>query len=434
MNEEFLLTAIKKGKSLGADHVDIIANESRTSSITSRLGKIEQVTNSDFETIFIRATIGKRQAIGVTNSSEGLIKDDFLEQLVISAKNSPEDAYVCQPENNSKAFEHLQICDYNEVDTENFERYAIECEEYALETPGITNSEGSTFSCEKSTHILVKDCDFFGKYDKSCFGVSVTPLAEKDGELQQSYAYQQVTFFDELKSPKELADEATSRTLKKIGSRKIKSCVVPVIFERRCSRNLLIDVIQAINGANVANNMSFLKDRIHQKIMSNTITINDNYQKGIASRPFDSDGLCSQNNELIVDGVLKTFLLNSRYANQLGMKSTHSASGFNAIVPNYVCVQNGNTSLDELMHNIKRGILITETMGDGLNLISGNYSTGACGFWIENGEIQYPVNEITLASDFDTMFSDCIPASDFAMESEADSPSLFIPQMTIGGE
>lgn len=435
MNEEFLLTAIKKGKSLGAEHIDIIADESCTCSVTSRIGKIEQVTNSNLEYITIRTTVGKRQAISVTNSSEDLLKDDFIEQLVVAAKNSPEDAYISQPEKDSAPFEQLQICDYCEVNTEDLAKYAVECEQLVLNTPGITNSEGSSFFYEKSTHVLVKDYDFLGKYDNSSFLVSTVPLAEKNGELQQSYAYQQVAFFDQLKSPKDLAEEATSRTLKKIGSRKIKSCVVPVIFERRCAQNLLGSVIQAINGANVANNMSFLKDKIHKKIMTDAITVYDDYKKGIASRPFDSDGLCSQNNELIVDGVLKTFLLNSRYANQLGMKSTHNAFGFSAVAPNYVYIENGNTSLNELIGNIRQGILITETMGDGLNLVSGNYSTGVCGFWIENGEVQYPVNEITIAGDFDTIFSDCIPASDLTTEKVfADSPSLFIPQMTIGGE
>lgn len=434
MNEEFLLTAIKKGKSLGADHVDIIAAESRTTSVTSRLQKVEQITNADFELISVRVTVGKQQAISVTNSSEDLIKDDFIEQLVIAAKNSPEDEYVTQPEKDTSPFEELKICDYRKINPEDFMKYAAECEQYALETPGITNSEGAEFSYEKSTHILMKDYDFFGKYDKSCFYISVVPLAEKDGELQQSYAYQQVTFFDQLKSPKELADEATSRTLKKIGSRKIKSCVVPVIFERRCARNLLIDIIRAINGANIANNMSFLKDHIHKKIVSDAITICDNYKKGTTARPFDSDGLRAQNNELVVDGALQTFLLNTRYAHQLKMKSTHSASGFNTVAPNYVYIQNGNVPLDELIRDIKDGLLITETMGDGLNITSGNYSTGACGFRIENGEIQYPVNEITLAGDFETMFSDILPASDFIMESGADSPSLFVPKMTIGGE
>lgn len=434
MNDELLLTAVKKGKSFGADHIDIIASDSSTFSVTSRLQKIEQVINANFERVSVRATIGKRQAISITNSSEDLAKDDFIEQLVVATQNSPEDMYITQPEIESKAPEQLQLCDYQEISTEELERYASECEQYALETPGITNSEGAEFSYEKSTHILIKDYDFLGKYDKSVFCTSVVPLAEKNGELQQSYAYQQVIFFDKLKSPKELAAEATSRTLKKIGSRKIKSCVVPVIFERRCARNLLADIIQAINGANIAKNMSFLKNQIHKKITSDALSIYDNYQNGVAARPFDSDGLRSQNNDLVIEGVLQTFLLNSRYANQLSMKSTHSASGFNGVAPNYVYIKNGNITLNELVSNIKQGLLITETMGDGLNIISGNYSTGACGFWIENGEIQYPVNEITLASDFETMFSDCLPASDLEMESSADSPSLFIPKMTVGGE
>lgn len=433
MNENILLNAITEAKKIGAEHVDIIARESDTISVVSRLAKLEQLTEANVEDIQIRATIGKQQAIAITNSAEDLIKPEFIEQLVSAAKNSPEDEFVCRPNFEKYDVEQLDICDDRETCPQDFVKYATECEQLALETAGITNSEGAEFGYTKSTIILLKDNDFFGKYKKTLFQASVVPLAEKDGELQQDYSFTQGLFFENLKSPAKLAEEAASRTLKKLGSRKISSCAVPVLFDRRCAGGLLQSILRAMNGASIVKGMSFLKTKLQQKITSANISVYDDYKCGINARPFDSEGLCSQNNNLIVDGVLMNFLLNTRYANQLKMVSTHSASGFNSIAPNNVYLKNGTAAKNDIIRDIKRGLLVTETMGDGLNIVTGNYSTGACGFWIENGEIQYPVNEITLAGNFDDMFGSCIPAADLQIETGCDSPSIFIPNMVVGG-
>lgn len=433
MNENILLSAVDEAKKLGAEHVDIIASECDTISVVSRLTKVEQLTEASVEDIQIRVMIGKQQAIASTNSSEDLAKHGFIAQVMDAAKSSPEDEFACRADGEKYSVEQLSICDNREVSPNDLVRFATDCEQCVLNTNGITNTEGAEFCYKNSTTILLKDNDFLEKYRKTLFQAAVVPLAEKNGELQQDYSSTEGLFFENLKSPEELAEEATSRTLKKLGSRKINSCSVPVIFDRRCASGLLGSILQAINGSSIAKNMSFLKTQIQKKIMSSNVSICDNYYPGINSRPFDMEGLQSQNNDLIVEGVLQNFLLNTRYANQLKMESTHSASGFKSIAPNNAYIKNGNASRNDIIRDIKQGVLITETMGDGLNIITGNYSTGACGFWIENGEIQYPVNEFTLASTFQEMFENCTIASDLQIKTGCDSPSIFIPNMTVGG-
>lgn len=434
MNENILLDAVAKAKKFGAEHVDIIARENDTISAVSRLTKLEQLTEASVEDIQIRAAVGKQLAVAGTNSAEDLIKPEFIEQLVSAAKNAPEDEFACRPNEEKYSIEQLDIYDDRKICPQDFVKYAIECEQIALDTAGITNSEGAEFGYTRSAIILLKDNDFCGKYRKTLFQASVVPLAEKNGELQQDYSFTQGLFFENLKPPAKLAEDAASRTLKKLGSRKISSCTVPVLFDRRCAGGLLQSILQAVNGANVVKGMSFLKTKLQQKIMPENVSVCDSYKCGINARPFDSEGLRSQNNNLIVEGVLQNFLLNTRYANQLKMFSTHSASGFNSIAPNNVYMKNGTAEKNSIICGIKRGLLITETMGGGLNIVTGNYSTGACGFWIENGMVQYPVNEITLAGNFDDMFENCILATDLQVETGCDSPSIFIPNMVIGGK
>jgi len=434
MNEDILLNVVEQAKKSGVEHVDIIATESQTISVISRLKKIEQLTEANIEDVQVRASIGNQQAIASTNSIEDLKNRDFIEKLVDATKNSPADTFSFQPNKMDNDIEQLPLCDSTIFSKDDIIKYVTDCEEHMLSTSGITNSEGAEFSYSNSKIILRKDYDFCQSYSKTLFQASAVPLAENDGELQQDYAFTEGLFLKDIQSAEQLSKDATTRTLRKVGSRKIDTCSVPVIFDRRCTAGLLSSLVSSINGANIANGMSFLKDKINQKIMTDKISIFDTYNNGVRARPFDSDGLKSQNNELIVDGVLNAFLLNTRYANQLNMKSTHSASGFKGIAPNNVYMQNGTISFEDMIADIKQGLLITETMGDGLNIVTGNYSTGACGLWIENGEIQYPVNEITIAGTFDDLFANSIPASDLKIRTGYNAPSLFVPNLTIGGK
>jgi PmbA protein len=210
---------------------------------------------------------------------------------------------------------------------------------------------------------------------------------------------------------------------------------VPVVFGKEVSRQLLRSMLEAINGATVANGISFLKDKLYQKIFSDKINIVDRYaiNRGLRSRPFDSDGLECSNNKIITSGVLNTFLLNTKYASKLNMKSTGNACGLNGIAPNNICIENGFESYGDLMKNISNGLFVTDVLGNGLNVVTGNYSQGAAGFWIQNGEIAYPVNEITIAGNFIDMFTNCSVANDLKIEYGIDSPTLFMEEMIVGG-
>jgi len=372
-----------------------------------------------------------------TDNLEELREDSFVEKAIFAAKNAPEEKTEFRPQSSDMITESKKIDMYDDtvIGAEKLIANALECEQIALQIEGITNSEGSEASYARSKITFMRN-DFFCKsYEKTLHQISIVTLAEKDGFLEQSYDFSAKMYYSDLKSPRQIAEKSAERTLKKLGARKIPSCKVPVVFDRRVSRQLLGSLVEAINGASVAKGISFLKDKLSQKIFSDGINITDRYDvaRGLRSRPFDSEGLECRNNEIISNGVLSTFLLNTKYANRLKMKSTANASGFEGISPNNICIENGKNSVSDLLRSIKCGLYVTEVLGNGLNLVTGNYSQGAVGFWIENGEITYPVNEITIAGSFTEMFSHCTPASNMEHEFGMDAPTLFMDEMIVGG-
>jgi PmbA protein len=329
----------------------------------------------------------------------------------------------------------MDICDDYRPSSEELISAALECEETALQISGITNSEGAEASYARSKFTLMKNSDFLASYTKTISQISVVPLAEKSERLERSYDFSEAVYWSDLKNPKQVAQKAAARTLKKLGAKKISSCKVPVVFDRMVSRQILGNLISAISGVAIAKGISFLKDKLFQKIFSDSLNVVDRYSvaRGLRSRPFDSDGLKCSDTIVVEDGALCSFLLNTKYANQLKMKSTNNASGFEGISPNNICVENGKESFQDLLKSTRSGLYVTEVLGNGLNLVTGNYSQGAVGFWIENGEITYPVSEITIAGNFMDMLLHCTPASDLEIESGIDAPTLFINEMIIGG-
>lgn len=428
---------IKNAKIAGADCVDIMSSEAQTLVASTRLGKIEKVVKADVMSVDLRVFVGKRSARASTNNIEELKSVSFIEKVISAAKNSPEETINSRAESDElcKKIREMDICDDSVVDHNQLMEAAQKCESIALQINGITNSDGAEAGYARSKFILMRDDGFHGKYEKTSNMISVVTLAEKNGSIESSYAFSRAVYYDDLKDIEVIAKEAADKTLRKLGARKISSCRVPVVFEKSVSRQLLGSVLSALNGDTIAKGVSFLKDKLSKKIFNENISIIDQYavNRGLRSRPFDGDGLECADNTIVSNGVLNSFLLNTKYANKLNMKSTRNAHGFDAISHNNVCIKNGTESFDSLIKNIKTGLYVTEVLGNGLNVVTGNYSQGAAGFWIENGEIVYPVNEITIAGNFMDMFSNCNVASDFEYEIGIDSPSIFVEEMIVGG-
>ncbi|MDR2268392.1 MAG: TldD/PmbA family protein [Holosporaceae bacterium] len=434
-----LQDALKKAISLGADAVDLLFVEEKNVTVATRMTKVESVIHSESAHIDLRAFIGNRSAAVSSNSLDELQNGTILERVVAAAKNSPEEKLKLRADSSElcKNFdnENMDLYDHQEISSEKLQADAQECESIALQISGVTNSGGASAMHSFSRTILLKNDGFLGEYAKSISGISFEALAEKDGELQQDYDYSNAVYYADRKTPREIATTAANRAVQKLGSRKIKSCQVPVIFHKRVGRSLLKSLLSVLNGAQVANGGCFLQDKIGQKIFCDDVSLFDNHDtmRGLRSCPFDVDGLECVNTNVITAGVLNSFLFNVKYADKMGMRSTGNASGWDAIAPNNSSWSNGITSFDDLLRNVNHGLFVTDVLGRGLNVTTGNYSQGASGFWIENGEIVHGVHEITIAGNFMDMFSHCVMGSDFEMESGFGSPTIFVEKMTVGG-
>lgn len=433
-----LESAIKKAKSFGADCVDLMFAKSGVISVTTRLTKLEKVIQADIEKVDLRVSIGNKHTSVSCDNLNKIKEDDFIEKAVSAARNSPEETGKIRADSEDlcKNFKEMDICDRSfEANPGYFIEKTKKCEEVALQIKGISNSEGSEAGYSKTSFTLMRDDGFCGTYEKTSTQFSVVTLAERNGKMERDWARSAAVYEEDLRSAEDVAKEAAEKTLKRLGARKVQSCKVPVVFSREVARQILGSMLEVLNGASVARGMSFLKGALGNKVFSDSISVVDQYDvcRGLRSRPFDADGLECHNTDVVRNGVVKSFLLNTKYADKLEMKSTANASGWDGISPNNVRIENGEKSFEELLTSIKSGFYVTDVMGVGVNAVTGNYSQGVAGFWIENGALTYPVNEITVAGNFLEMFSHCNVASDLKVEYGLDSPSIFFEEMVVGG-
>ncbi|MDR1361963.1 MAG: TldD/PmbA family protein [Holosporaceae bacterium] len=434
---DVLQDAMKKAVTLGANAVDLLFVESKSIAVTSRMVRPENVVHAERTNIDLRVFVGKRSAAVSSNSLRELETGTILEMAIAAAENSPEEQSKSRALESElcRNFKKIDLYDPCEVSVDKLQADAQECESIALQVPGVTNSEGARAQHSVSRTILLKSCGFLGEYRRSVNAISLEMLAEKDGELQQDYDYSSTVYYADRKTPAEIAATAASRAVRKLGSRKIKSCRVPVIFHQRVGRSLLKSLLTALNGAQVVNGGSFLQSKLNQKIFGNGVSVFDHYDlaRRLRSCPFDVDGVECQNTNLISSGVLNSFLFNVKYGDKMGMPSSGNAAGWDLIAPHNADFGNGEASFDDLVKNVGRGLFVTTVLGQGLNMVTGNYSQGASGFWIENGEIQHGVQEITIAGNFLDMFSNCVLGNDLEVESGFGSPTILVEKMTLGG-
>lgn len=444
-NLEIAEYTLSEAKRLGAIDSEAIIVEAADRSFCTRLGKFESVESSESRDLGIRVFIadksGHKTAIISTNN---LTKNNITETVgkaIDLAKLAPQDEYARLAETSeyAKSQPDLQLYDDSAVSNEELTNWALQAENAALGVKGITNSEGADASHSVSETVLLTSKGFSGVYKNSGFSVSVSIIAGHENGMETEYEYSYVRHKKDLENPSEIGRKAAEMAIKKLNPRKIDSCKVPIIFDRRVSKSIISALCSAINGSNIVKKSSFLTESLGQKIFPVGVDIVDDptILKGLSSEPFDAEGLESKKMFLVKDGVLQNWILDLRSADKLGLKSNGRASRGISSIPSpsstNVFMNNGNISELDLIKNVKSGLYLMDVFGMGINSVTGDYSQGANGFWIENGDIQFPVSEITIAGNLKDMFFNLTAANNLEMRYSKNAPTLLVEGMTIAG-
>ncbi|MCH7543686.1 MAG: TldD/PmbA family protein [Proteobacteria bacterium] len=434
-----LIATAKRG---GADGADAVMFKSASLSLSRRLGKPEGIERSESDDLGLRVLVGKRQAVV---SSTDLAKDalaEIAERAVAMAKAAPEDAYcgLAEPELLAGDPPDLDICDEREPDPDELGERAAEAEDAARAVKGVTNSEGAEAGWGSSRICLAASNGFAETYASSRHSLAVAVIAGEGTNMERDYEFSSTVYADDLKGAEVIGREAGERAVARLGGRKVETAAVPVIYEPRVSSSLLRHLSAAINGISVARGTSFLKDKMAKAVFADAITIVDDPHRarGLGSKPFDGEGLANERRKVIDAGVLSTWLLDLGSARQLGLSSTgHAARGTSAPpspAATNLYLEAGTLSPAELMSDIGAGLYVTELIGMGVNILTGDYSRGAAGFWIENGEIAYPVSEVTIAGNLNDMFAQLTAADDLEFRYAINAPTVRIDGMTVAGK
>ncbi|MEM7651544.1 MAG: TldD/PmbA family protein [Pseudomonadota bacterium] len=436
-----LSSLVDKAKTAGADAADAILVRSESLSLAQRLKQPERLERSESNDIGLRVLIGKRQAIVSTTDIRTDSLDALVERVVAMAKTVPEDEFcgIADPDQITSSFPTIEMTDPDEPSSEQLIAWAKACEEAALDVDGISNSEGAEASWGKSTVALAASNGFAGGYAVSRHSLGVSVLAGEGTAMERDYDYSSTVFAADLEDPATVGRRAAERTVRRLNARKVKTQAVPVVYDPRVSSGLLGHLVSAINGPAVARGTSFLRDKMGEAVMAAGLTVVDDphRDRGLRSKPFDGEGIANQRRELVSNGVLQTWLLDLRSARQLGLTTTGHASRGTSSPPGpsatNLYLEPGSHTPAELMADIKDGLYITELLGFGVNGVTGDYSRGAGGFWIENGEIAYPVSELTVAGNLKDMFMHMTPANDLEFRYGTNAPTIRVDGMTVAG-
>ncbi len=428
-------------KQYGATDADVLFGISHSSSTSCRLGKIESVSRSEEKDIGLRVFVDKKTAIVSSSDHSDEVLDQIAKRAVEMAKNVPEDPYagIADPTDLATDIPDLDLFNDTEITTEQMQALALETENAALEIKGVTNSEGADCTANASTIYYAASNGFSNHYSMSGFSLSAAVVAEQDGRKEIDYDFSSAVFLSDLTDPKVIGTQAGERVIASLGARKVKTGKFPVVFDKRAAPSLLKTLAGALSGVSVTRGTTLLKDKMGEQIFASNINLIDNpfLKRGLRSSPFDAEGIAPQKRNIIENGILKGWFLDLRSSRQLGLKTTgnagRGASSQPSPKPSNFYMEAGNVSVDELIADIDQGMLVTSLLGMNVDIVTGDYSRGARGFWIENGKIAYPVSEATIAGNLADMWLNCTPADDLIFKYGIDSPTLRIEGMTVAG-
>ncbi len=438
---ELLGNLLERAKAAGADSADALFIESISLSVARRLGNPENLERSESADLGLRAFVGKQQAIVSSSDTSDHALDELATRVIAMAKSVPEDPYcgLADPDQLATDIPGLDICDDLEPDAHIMEGWAQEAEDAALAVEGVSNSEGAEAGWGKYSVALASTNGFSQSYSRSGFSLSASVLAGSGTEMERDYDFSSAVYADDLKAPEAIGLSAGEKAVRRLNPRKVETGQVPVVYDPRVSRSIIGHLASAVSGTAVARGTTFLKDSLEKEIFPSSVNIIDDplRKRGLRSKPFDGEGLATKPLHIIDKGRLTTWVMDLSSARQLGMQSTGHASRGTSSPPSpsmsNLYLEAGEQSPAELIKNIKSGFYITELIGFGVNQVTGDYSRGASGFWIENGEITYPVSEVTVAGKLVDMFANITPASDLEFCNGTDAPTLLIEGMTVAG-
>lgn len=429
---------VDAAKKAGADASDAVVVRQRSTSVQVRNGVVEGTDASEADNISLRVFTGKKVAsISAAASSDANI---LAERAIAMAKVSPDDPYnsLADEMNLAQEIADLHLFDDTEVAADELSHIALAAEASALAVEGVTNSSGAGASAGVGGMVLATSHGFQGSYMGTRFGCSVSAIAGEGTSMERDHDYSSRIFFKDLDAPEQIGQSAGERAVKRLNPRKMPTQSVPVVFDPRLARGLIGTLLGAINGGAVARKSTFLRDKMGQQIANANISITDDptIVSGQASKPFDGEGVKGQKLLMVKNGVLQDWYLSTSIAKELGLKTNGRGSRGGTSVgasPTNVIVGAGEVSPSDMIASVGTGFFATEVFGHGVNMITGEYSRGASGFWIENGEIAFPVSEITIASNLADMFMTMEPANDIDTNYAVATPTLLIPQMTLAG-
>ncbi|WP_136659562.1 TldD/PmbA family protein [Nitratireductor sp. XY-223] len=424
----------------GADRCDAVVARGQTASVSVRLGKVEGTEASESDGFSLRVFVGKR--VASVSANAGIDAADLADRAVAMARVSPEDPYatLADPADIAKRFDDLDLFDPTQVGSEQLTDAALAMEAAALDVNGVTNSSGAGASAGMGGMVLVTSDGFSGSYVGSRFGRSVSVIAGEGTGMERDYEFDSRLYYADLDDVEAIGRAAGTRAVRRLNPRKADTGTdVTVVFDPRVARGFVGHLAGAINGAAVARKTSFLRDMMGKPVMKPGMLVTDDPQivRGPASRPFDGEGVRGTRLNMVENGVLQSWFLSTSTAHELGLKTNGRGvrSGSN-VTPGStnLALEPGSLSAEALIGSVASGFYVTEVIGQGVNMITGEYSRGASGFWIENGELTFPVSEVTIASNLKDMFMNTTPASDIDRKYGTASPTVAIEGMTLAGK
>ena len=433
---------VKAARAAGADAADAVAVRSMSLAVEIRDGNTEESERAEGDDLGLRVFVGRRQAVVSTNEAAADGAGALAERAVAMARAAPEDRFAGLADDKllSHKFPDLDLIDPELPSVRKLEAMARAAEEAALAVKGVSKSGGASASAGIGGVVLVTSHGFHGAYLGSNYGASMTAIAGDGTGMERDYDFSAVRHARDLEAPEKIGRRAAERAIARLNPRKVSTRKVPVVFDPRVAGSLVSHLASAINGASVARKTSFLRDKMGAKLVAEGIRIIDDplRRRGLRSRPFDGEGVTGRKLALVDDGVLRSWLLDSATARELDLVSTghaqRSASSSPSPSPTNLHLEPGPLTPDALIVNIADGFYITDLIGIGANMVTGDYSRGASGFWIENGKRTYPVSEVTIAGNLLEMFRTLTPANDLEFRYGTNAPTLRVEGLTVAGQ
>jgi PmbA protein len=424
----------------GADAADALAVRSVSLAVEVREGAVEESERSEGDDVGLRVFVGRRQAVVSSNDIKADVSQ-LAERAVAMARAAPEDPYsgLADPAQLARDIPDLDLLDPDLPAVALLEERAKRAERAGLAVAGVTKSGGASASAGIGGMVLVTSGGFRGAYLNSGQSVSMTAIAGDGTAMERDYDYSSALHGADLETPEKVGRSAGERTVERLNPRKVETKRVPVVFDRRVAGSLVSHLAGAINGSAVARKTSFLKDKLGERLFAPGISVIDDprRKRGLRSRPFDAEGVATRRLAVVEAGVLKSWFLDSATARELELATTGHAQRGVSSTPSpgasNLHLSAGAVTPEALMADIAEGFYVTDLIGMGVNQVTGDYSRGASGFWIENGRRSYPVSEVTIAGNLLEMFRTLAPANDLEFRFGTNAPTVRVEGLTVGG-